>query len=153
MMGPGTMMPGMNPTVPQMMPGAAMPGMMTPQQMAQMNPQQLAQMQMMMQAQMQMMMQAMGNMGGMMQPHSMPQQMPGNQMGQMAAGPGVPEQSNAASPGGAQFNDLVTAFQQKNSISGAAGAPAQGPAQQAAAPGPAQPTPGGGSGNPFDMFG
>mmetsp|Transcript_87639 Transcript_87639/g.252747 ORF Transcript_87639/g.252747 Transcript_87639/m.252747 type:complete len:83 (+) Transcript_87639:2-250(+) len=56
-----------------------------------------------------------------------------------------------AAPGEPVFNDLVTAFQQKNSISNAAGgAPAAG-AQAAPAPAPSGP-PAGNSGNPFDMF-
>merc|ERR1719331_2774561 len=118
----------------------------------------------MMQAQMQMMMQAMMQPGSQQMPQ---QQMPGFPAGQAPTQPGVvPGQQAPAQP--VPFNDLITAFQQKNSISGAApsaampqtmpqdvptgnisavGAPALG-----AAPAPA-PTSNAAAGNPFDMFG
>jgi len=142
------MMPQMQPgQAPQMVPGA-MPAMvtMTPQQMQQMSPQQLAQMQMMMQAQMQMMMQAQMMM---QQPGAqMPQQMPGFSQGQLPAQPGASSTQQAVQEP-AQFNDLVTAFQQKNSISGGGNPSAGnvGSSHPAAAPAPSS------SGNPFDMFG
>merc|ERR1712087_907554 len=107
----------------------------TQQQMAQMNPQQLAQMQMMMQ--------------GQTAPGQMGQQMPGQQMPGMPGGqPGMQRQPDAAGQGGAQFNDLVSAFQQKASVSGVStGGPTANPGGA-----PPQQAPNS-AGNPFDMFG
>merc|ERR1719384_2180396 len=67
-------------------------------------------------------------MQAMMQPgQQMPQQqMPGFPAGQMQAQPGVAPGQQVPMQQPAPFNDLITAFQQKNSISGA-GPPAAMP--------------------------
>ncbi|CAE8674792.1 unnamed protein product [Polarella glacialis] len=113
-----------------------------------------------------------------MQQMQMMHMMVQRQQGQMAAGTmaagtmpggmgGMPVAVSAAEvpgqTGPAQFNDLVSTFQQKNTISGpsagmhpqadGAGMPGGYMQSAAAAAAPSPAAAGGESGNPFDMFG